>query len=170
MLWLSGVVVDQTFTLWGVDMHASLLVTPTYVFIRMLKFRGWSQLRNFQSMIPLMYMSNLCCSMETIWDIALFIHVSLLGLYTCSYCKMIRCMVSYGVHVRWCHSASCIWCNNVDSHAGQSTSHHAPLFCMIITPTILIAMQTVSTVIALQNSQRRLCKFCMCTEPDHTLY
>ena len=52
-------------------------------------------------------------------------------------------VVSYGVHVRWRHSASCIWCNNVDSHAGQSTSHRAPLFCMIINPMILIAMQTV---------------------------
>ena len=47
-LWLSGVVVDWTFTPGGVDMHAHLfvylLITATYAFIRVLNFRSWSQL------------------------------------------------------------------------------------------------------------------------------
>ena len=48
MLWLSGVVVDRTFTPEGVNAHARLLINHrTYVFIRVLNFRGWSQPRNF---------------------------------------------------------------------------------------------------------------------------
>ena len=34
-------------TVWGVDAHTSLLVTTAYVFVSMLKFRGWTQPRNF---------------------------------------------------------------------------------------------------------------------------
>ena len=49
MLWLSEVVIDRTFTSGGVDMHARLFVDhlPVNVFIRVLKFRSWSQLRNY---------------------------------------------------------------------------------------------------------------------------
>ena len=48
MLWLSGVVVDWTFTSGGVDVRAHLLVAHrcVHVFIHVLIFRGWSQSRN----------------------------------------------------------------------------------------------------------------------------
>ena len=44
-LWLSGIVVDRTFTLGGVDMCARLFVDRCCVnaFIHVLNFRDWSQ-------------------------------------------------------------------------------------------------------------------------------
>ena len=44
MLWLSGVVVDRTFTPGGVDVRTRLFVDlrRVNVFIRVLNFRGWS--------------------------------------------------------------------------------------------------------------------------------
>ena len=48
-LWLSGVVVDRTFTPGGVDVCACLFVDHCCinVFIRVFNFRGWSQPRNY---------------------------------------------------------------------------------------------------------------------------
>ena len=46
-LWLSGVVVDRTFTSGGVDVRAQSLFVDhrrVNVSIHMLNFRGWSQL------------------------------------------------------------------------------------------------------------------------------
>ena len=49
MLWPSGVVVDQTFTPRGVDVHARLLVDHRCIniFICMLNFHGWFQPWNY---------------------------------------------------------------------------------------------------------------------------
>ena len=46
---LSGVVVNQTFTSGGVDVHAHLFVDHHHVnvFIPVLNFRGWSQPQNY---------------------------------------------------------------------------------------------------------------------------
>ena len=59
-LWLSGVVIDQTFTLRGLDVCTRLFVDHrrVNVFIHMLRFYGWSQPRNcFNNKIFSMYSS-----------------------------------------------------------------------------------------------------------------
>ena len=60
-LWLSAGVVDRTFSLGGVDVHARLFVYHycENAFIRVLNFRDWSQMRNyFNSEIFPIYGSN----------------------------------------------------------------------------------------------------------------
>ena len=51
ILWLSGVVIDQTFTLGGVDMCTHLFIDHRCinVFIHILNFCGWSQPQNYFS-------------------------------------------------------------------------------------------------------------------------
>ena len=143
-LWLSGVVVDRTFTPGGVDVRARLFVDHrcVNVFIRVFNFRGWSQLRNyFNSEIFLIYSTVPCLAHVGLSSRTVRVVVEIVTLEVGSCrdvlslavgpmaCGQSRSRYSFQAHtLRICHRPM-YWVNRTQNTQSKHTLTHLKTSC-----------------------------------------